>query len=201
MFQTLKDTLTSAPILIILDWSQPSKLTYDVSDVAIRAMLGQKKNKVIHPIYYAIKTLNKAQENYTTIEKELLAVVFAMEKFRSYIGDSKVMVHFDHFAFRYLMAKKDAKLWLIRWILLLQEYDLEIINCKGIENQVKDHLLRLNNEKCQCEKREIEDGFPDEQLFRIEANEPWYTEIVNYFVSKTLPQDFNNQQRRKLFHE
>ncbi|KAA0052867.1 hypothetical protein E5676_scaffold675G00250 [Cucumis melo var. makuwa] len=88
-----------------------------MSHVAIGAMLGQKKNKVIHHIYYASKTLKEAQENYTTTEK-LLTVVFAIKKFRNYITGSKVTVHFHHSAIRYLVAKKDAKLRLIRWILL-----------------------------------------------------------------------------------
>lgn len=71
-------------------------------------MLGQRKDKVVHPIYYASKTLNKAQENYTTIEKELLSVVFAIQKFGSYIVGSKVTIHSDHSSIRYLMAKKDT---------------------------------------------------------------------------------------------
>lgn len=105
-------------------------------------MLGQKKDKVIHPIYYASKTLNEAQENYTTIEKELLVVVFTIEKYRSYIVGSKVTIHFDHSTIKYLIAKKDAKMRLTRWVLLLQEFDLEIIDYKGTENQVADHLSR-----------------------------------------------------------
>ncbi|KAA0067126.1 Retrovirus-related Pol polyprotein from transposon 17.6 [Cucumis melo var. makuwa] len=129
----------------------------------VRAMLGQKKDKVIYLIYYVSKTLNDAQENYTTTKKELLIVVFAIEKFRSYIViGSKVMVHSGHSTIRYLMAKKVTKLRLIRWVLLLQEFDLEIVHHNGIENQVANHLSRLNNEPFQCEKKEIEDGFSDE---------------------------------------
>ena len=80
VFQTLRDVLTSAPILITPDWSQPFKLTCDASNVALGAMLGQKKDKLIHHIYYASKTLNEAQENYTTTKKELLVVVFRDRK-------------------------------------------------------------------------------------------------------------------------
>ncbi|KAA0062414.1 Retrovirus-related Pol polyprotein from transposon 17.6 [Cucumis melo var. makuwa] len=113
-FQTLKDVLTSTSVLVAPDWSQPFELMCDASDVVVGDMPGQKKDKVTDPIYYAIKTLNEAEENYTTIEKELLAIVFAIEKFRSYIVGSKVTIHSDHSAIRYLMAKKDAKSWLIR---------------------------------------------------------------------------------------
>ena len=80
----------------------------------------------MHPIFYASKTLNDSQENYTTTKKEMLAVVFAVDKFRAYLVGSNVIVYTDHSAIKYLMAKKDAKPRLIRWILLLQEFDIEI---------------------------------------------------------------------------
>jgi hypothetical protein len=78
------------------------------------------------------------------MEKELLAVLFAFEKFRSYIVNSKVIVYTDHAAIKYILAKKDAKPRLIRWILLLQEFDVEIRDKKGVENVVVDHLSRMN---------------------------------------------------------
>jgi len=94
----------------------------DASDFAVGAVLGQRKDKKLHAIYYASRTLDDAQRNYATTEKELLAVVFAFEKFRSYLVGSKVIVHTDHAALKYLMQKKDAKPRLLRWILVLQEF-------------------------------------------------------------------------------
>jgi len=77
-------------------------------------------------VYYASKILNEAQQNYATTEKEFLAVVFAFDKFRSYLIGSNVIVFTDHSALKYLLTKKKAKSSLIRWVLLLQEFDLEI---------------------------------------------------------------------------
>ena len=111
----------------------------DASDHSVGAVLGQRKNKIFHSIYYASKTLATAQINYTTTEKELLAVVFAFDKFKAYLVDTKVIVYTNHATIKYLISKKDAKPRLIRWILLLQEFDLEINNRKWIENQVVDH--------------------------------------------------------------
>jgi hypothetical protein len=103
----------------------------DASDYAVGAILGQRKEGKVHVIYFASKTLNDAQVNYATTEKELLVIVFAFEKFRSYIVNSKVIVYTDHSAIKYLLSKKDAKPCLIRWILLLQEFDMEIRDRKG----------------------------------------------------------------------
>ena len=73
----------------------------------------------MHPIFYANKTLNNSQENYTTTEKEMLVVVFAMDKFKASLVGSTVTVYTDHSTIKYLMAKKEAKSRLIQWILLL----------------------------------------------------------------------------------
>ena len=95
----------------------------DASDYAMGVVLGQRTDKTFKAIYYASKTFNEAQENYSTAEKEMLAMVFACDKFRPYILGSYVIVHTDHTSIKYLMAKKDAKPRLIKWVLLLQEFD------------------------------------------------------------------------------
>ncbi|KAL4283068.1 hypothetical protein GQ457_16G022120 [Hibiscus cannabinus] len=143
-FNLLKQKLVTAPIVEPPDWKLPFELMCDASDYAVGAVLGQRKGKIFHPIYYASKTLNDAQMNYTTTEKEMLAVIFAFDKFRSYLIGTKVIVHTDHSAIKYLLSKKDAKPRLIRWILLLQEFDIEIIDRKGTENQVGRKRFRHN---------------------------------------------------------
>ena len=98
----------------------------DASDLAIGVVLGQHIDNRQHVIYYSSRTLNDAQQNYTMTEKEFLIVVFTLKKFLSYLLGSKTTVFIDHCALRYLMMKKDAKARLIRWILILQKFDLEI---------------------------------------------------------------------------
>ncbi|KAL0433097.1 UNVERIFIED_CONTAM: Retrovirus-related Pol polyprotein from transposon.6 [Sesamum latifolium] len=119
-FDKLKDSLTSAPVIRPPDWSQPFEIMCDASNHAIGVVLGQKIEKDPHVIYYASRMLDNTQSNYTTTEKELLAVVFALEKFCHYLLGTEVVVYSDHAVLKYLLLKKEAKLQLIRWILLLQ---------------------------------------------------------------------------------
>nr|GEY88765.1 hypothetical protein [Tanacetum cinerariifolium] len=104
--------------------------------------LGQRVEKHFRPIHYASKTMNQAEANYTTTEKEMLAVVYVFEKFRSYLIMNKSIIYTDHSSLKYLFAKKDAKARLLRWILLLQEFDFKVIDTKGAENYAADHLSR-----------------------------------------------------------
>ncbi|KAM2767007.1 hypothetical protein COP1_022855 [Malus domestica] len=197
-FKHLKEMLTSAPIIRPPDWSIPFELMCDASDYALGAVLGQRKDKQPHVIYYASRTLNDAQLNYSTTEKELLAVVFALDKFRSYLLGTKVIIYTDHAALKYLLTKKEAKPRLIRWMLLLQEFDIEIRDKKGSENVVADHLSRLVHEE---DVIPIPETFPDEQLMSLKVSAPWYADIVNFLVSKRIPSEFTRHQRDKLRHD
>ncbi|GJU11519.1 reverse transcriptase domain-containing protein [Tanacetum coccineum] len=118
----------------------------DASDYAIGAVLGQRKTKHFQPIHYASKTMTEAQIHYTTTEKEMLAVVYAFEKFRPYLVLSKSIVYTDHSALKYLMNKQDAKPRLLRWVLLLQEFDITILDKKELKSRIdgypKDILER-----------------------------------------------------------
>ena len=142
-FEEIKSRLVEAPIMEKPYWNEEFEIMCDASDFAIGALLGQKAEKVFKAKYYASKTFHEALENYSTTEKEILAIVFVCEKFRSYILGSHVIIHTDHTTIKYLMAKKEAKLRLIRWVLLLQEFDLEIKDKKGCDNVIVDHLSRV----------------------------------------------------------
>ncbi|GJT06731.1 reverse transcriptase domain-containing protein [Tanacetum coccineum] len=201
-FNTLKRRLTEAPILIAPDWDLPFELMCDASDFAIGAVLGQRKNKHFQPIHYASKTMNEAQTHYTNYEKELLAVVYAFEKFRSYLVMSKSIVYTDHSAIKYLFAKKDAKARLMRWILLLQEFDIEIRDKKGAENLAADHLSRLENpHQDKLENKEINEAFPLETLALQDQSTPWFADFANYHAGKFVIKGMTSQQKNKFFKD
>ncbi|KAK1595433.1 hypothetical protein QYE76_018790, partial [Lolium multiflorum] len=187
-FETLKKALTTAPIVEPPDWNLPFEIMCDASDFAVGAVLGQRVDKKLNVIHYASKTLDAAQRNYATTEKELLAVVFACDKFRPYIVDSKVTIHTDHAAIRYLMTKKDAKPRLIRWVLLLQEFDLHIVDRKGADNPVADNLSRLEN--IAYDPVPVNDSFPNEQLAVIKSR--------STMVSKNKGKEFPDEEDRDL---
>ncbi|GKU88763.1 hypothetical protein SLEP1_g2989 [Rubroshorea leprosula] len=169
-FQLLKENLVNAPIVVAPCWDLPFEIMCDASNDALGAVLGQTKDRKFHTIYYASRTMNDAQKNYTTIEKELLAVMFAFEKFRPYLILSKVIVHIDHSALKYLLAKKDAK----------PRLDEVLMECGD------DQLLL--------------DEFLDEQLCLVSlcalSSLPWYADFVNYLVSNVLPPNLSFQHKK-----
>ncbi|XP_058759839.1 uncharacterized protein LOC131633136 [Vicia villosa] len=175
-FNDLKDRLATAPVIVAPDWKNPFELMCDASDYAIGAVLGQRKGKIFHVIHYASKVLNDAQVNYATTEKELLAIVYALEKFRSYLIGTKVVIYTDHVAIKYLLTKPDSKQRLIRWVILLQEFHIEIRDKK---------------------EAEINDEFPDEQLFQLQIR-PWLANLANYKATGIIPEDFDWNKKKRL---
>ncbi|GJS30404.1 reverse transcriptase domain-containing protein [Tanacetum coccineum] len=204
-FNTLKKNLTEAPILIAPDWNEPFELMCDASDFALGAVLGQRHEKHFRPIHYASKTMNEAESRYTTTEKEMLAVVYAFEKFRSYLVMNKCTVYTDHSALKYLFAKKDSKARLLRWVLLLQEFDFDVVDTKGAENLAADHLSRLENpHENELDPKEINEKFPLETLSSIailDANTPWFADIANYHAGNFVIKGMSTQQKRKFFKD
>nr|GEY21476.1 reverse transcriptase domain-containing protein [Tanacetum cinerariifolium] len=204
-FQILKKKLTEAPILIAPNWDQPFELMCDASDFAIGAVLGQRIEKHFRPIHYASKTMTQAESNYTTTENEMLAVVYAFEKFRSYLIMNKSIVYTDHSALKYLFSKKDAKARLLRWILLLQEFDFKVIDTKGAENYAADHLSRLKNpHENVFDPKGINETFPLETLNKVahhDQSTPWFAVFANYHAGKFIIKGMITQQKQKIFKD
>ncbi|GJZ67168.1 reverse transcriptase domain-containing protein [Tanacetum coccineum] len=188
------------------DWDLPFELMYDASDFAIGAVLGQRHEKHFRPIHYASKTMNEAESHYTTTEKEMLAVVYAFEKFRSYLILNKSVVYTDHSALKYLFAKKDSKARLLRWVLLLQEFDFNVIDTKGAENLAADHLSRLENPyENVLDPKEVNEKFPLETLnmvtSRSDSSTPWFADYANYHAGNFIVKGMSSQQKNKFFKD
>ncbi|GJR75090.1 reverse transcriptase domain-containing protein [Tanacetum coccineum] len=192
-FQTHKKKLTEAPILVALDWDLPFELMCDASDYAIGAVLGQRKTKHFHPIHYASKTITDAQAHYTTMEKELLVL-------------SKSIVYKDHSALKYLFNKQDAKLRLLWWVLLFQNFDFShpvIIRARTAASS--DHLSRLENpHQSMLDKKEINEIFPLETLnmvsFRGDDSTPWFADFANYHAGNFVIQECS-PKKNKFFKD
>jgi hypothetical protein len=192
-FRTLKQSPISAPIMQPPDWNLPFEIMCDTSDYAVGVVLRQREEGKVHTICYASKTLNESQVNYATTEKELL-VVFTFEKIRSYIVNSKEIVYTDHAAIKYLFSKKDDKPRLIRWIQLLQEFDMEIRDKKGSDNVVIGHLSRMHHGDDGMEL--IEDRMRDEHLYRILDKGGWMHDIIRCLRKMPLDHLDKNAKRR-----
>nr|XP_016485883.1 PREDICTED: uncharacterized protein LOC107806272 [Nicotiana tabacum] len=163
-FEELKEKLTTAPIIVTPDWSLPFELMCGASGVAIGVVLGQQHNKILHPVYYAIKTRNGAQMNYTVTKQELLSIVYDFEKL-----------------WAYLLGSKDRK---------------------GTENQVVDHLSRLEEAGRPKENLEINDAFPDEHILALSNTfAPWYADVANFLVSDLAPDVLEAYQKKKFLQE
>ncbi|GJX88812.1 reverse transcriptase domain-containing protein [Tanacetum coccineum] len=192
--------------MIAPDWDQPFELMCDASDYAIGAVLGQRIEKHFRPIHYASKTMTEAESNYTTTEKEMLAVVYAFEKFWSYLIMNKSIVYTDHSALKYLFNKKDAKARLLRWVLLLQEFDFKVIDTKGAENYAADHLSRLENPyENVLDPKEINKKFPLETLNMVTSrgnpSTPWFADYANYHAGNFIVKGMSTQQKNKIFKD
>nr|XP_016432369.1 PREDICTED: uncharacterized protein LOC107759025 [Nicotiana tabacum] len=178
-FEELKERLVTAPIIIAPDWEQPFELMCDASDLAIGAVLGQRRNKIFHSIYYASKTLNLDQMNYTVTEKELL----------QWYGR---LTNSNHI----LWGPKSSSTQII------QPSDTYIRDRRGTENQVAGHLFRLENRNHVAEGGVITETFPDEQLLAITSGTtPWYADYVNFIASGVTPPELTPDNRRRFLHD
>eukprot|EP00253_Pinus_taeda_P021386 PITA_21386 len=196
-FEALKTRISEAPILRGPNWKLPFHISTDAPDTALGAVLGQK-DLVPYAIYYTSKNLTPTELNYTVTEKEFLAVVHAINKFRHYITGYENFVHTDHSAIRYLMKKPITNGRVTRWLLLLQEFNITVLDRPGKQNTVADFLSRIQNTK---EDSPIEDKFPDEYLFAVTTKTPWYADIDNYLVTGKPPPHLFPGEKGKIVQE
>ncbi|GJZ42446.1 reverse transcriptase domain-containing protein [Tanacetum coccineum] len=150
--------------------------------------------------------MNEAELHYTRTKKEMLDVVYAFEKFRSYLILNKSVVYTDHSALKYLFAKKDSKARLLRWVLLLQEFDFNVIDTKGAENLAADHLSRLENPyENVLDPKEVNEKFPLETLnmvtSRSNSSTPWFADYANFHAGNFIIKGMTTQQKKKFFKD
>ena len=153
----------------------------------------QKEETRTYAIYFIPVELN-----YTTIEKEMLEVIHFVNKFRHYITGYEVFVHTDHSTIRYLMNKPITQGRVTIWLLLLQEFNITIIDWPGKENQVADFLSRINTSG---QNVPIVDYFLDENLFAISIQSLWFSYIANYVSSWNLPPHFSPIEKRQVIKQ
>ena len=142
--------------------------------------------------------MTDAKLNYTMTKKEFLDVIYAINKFLHYITGYPVTVHTNHFAIKYIMNKRITNGRVTRWLLLLQEFDISIMDRLGKTNVVAEFLSRIINNE---EPRPVDDDFPDEHLFSISTNVPWFANVANYLVAGKLPGHMTSKEKKRILQQ
>ena len=193
-YQYIKTRYQNAPILIGVDWKLEFHVYTDASNIAVGAMLAQNPTgKIDQPIAYASRLLSKAEKNYTTTEKEALAMVYAVNKFHHYLLGNRFIFYVDHLALQYLVNKPQVSSRLARWLLLFLEFDFKVIYKPGKTHGVADALSRN-------EEAEPATGIPDQttdaQLFSMQPD--WIHPIIDYLQTSTFPPSMTKEARKRL---
>ena len=198
-FEDLKRALTTAPILSPPDWEKEFHVTLDASGWCLGAILWQyQEDRREGPIYYASRQMSPAERNYTTTEREALAVVYACRKFRHYLLGYRVVFHTDHNSLKYLVNKPDLSGRIARWILLLQEFNYEVMVKPGKANANADYLSRQRGlEAASSIETPFPDEFPDEVLvFHLSEGElSAYEDIIKYLTEKVYPDGLTREEK------
>nr|GEZ97921.1 reverse transcriptase domain-containing protein [Tanacetum cinerariifolium] len=180
-------------------------LKKDTSILLLQRSYGNVKKSIRH-VHYAIKTMTEALSNYTIMEKEMLAVVYAFEKFQSYLIMNKSIVYTDHFALKYLFAKKDSTTRFLRWVLLLQGFTFKVIDIKGAENLTVDHLSQLESlHQNVPDPKGINESFPLEILNLgspcSNSSTSWFVDFANYHAGNFVVKGMSSQQKNKFLKD
>jgi hypothetical protein len=187
--------LSDTPILRGPNWNLPFHISVDAYDSSLGVVLGQKEGQQHYAIYFINKNLTPAKLNYTVTEKEFLAVNYAINKFCHYITGYEVFVHTNHSSIQYIMNKPITNGRITRWLLLLQEFNVIVIDRPGKENQVADFISRLNTKG---ENVLVFDEFLDEHLFSISTHTPWFADISNYLATGKLRQHLSSKKKQRI---
>ncbi|XP_075475699.1 uncharacterized protein LOC142509748 [Primulina tabacum] len=179
-FEKIKKALVTAPIMIVPDWKEPFELMSDASDYAVGAGLGQRREKMFRAIYYASRTMDAVQQSYTTTEKEMLAVVFAFDKFMPYLIDTK-------------------NRW--KWSSRTLEERREINEGKWRRIDGNEFSSGEDLDKVLQLEGAIQETYPDEQLFEVNSVLPWFADIANFLSCGTLLPDLSHHQKKRFFHD
>src|SRR5271156_3220752 len=193
---TLKEKMVTAPILVFPDWNKPFHVHVDASGIALGVVLTQPGEGVIdHPIAYSSRKLSTTEKNYTTTEREGLAMVYALQKFRHYLLGSHFKMFTDHSTLKYLVNKPVLGGRICRWLLLFQEYNFEIIVKPGRLNLGPDHPSRLESGE---EPTSLEDNLPDAQLCAIQMVDEYFQDIVQFPSTGFARTEMSTQQKKQL---
>jgi len=181
---TLKEKMVTTPILVFPDWNKPFHVHVDASGIALGIVLTQPgEGGIDHPIAYSSRKLSTTEKNYITIEREGLAMVYALQKFRHYLLGAPFKMFTNHSTLKYLVNKPVLGGRIYRWLLLFQEYDFEIIVKPGRLNAEPDHLSRIDSRE---EPSNLEDNLLDAQLFSIQIIDEYFQDIAQY-LSTGIP--------------
>jgi hypothetical protein len=180
---TLKEKMVTAPILVFLDWEKTFHVHVDASTIALGAILAQPGAGYLdHLIAFTRRKLSDSEQNYNTMEREGLAMVYALHKYRHYLLGKHFKMFTYHSTLKYLVNKPVLGGRICRWLLLFQEYDFKVIVKLGKLNVGPDHLSRVTNGE---ETTNLEDKFPYAQLFLVQIVDDYFAEIIQYLITGT----------------
>jgi hypothetical protein len=186
--------MVTTPILVFPYWEKTFHVHVYASAIALGAIMAQPgAGELDHPIAFARRKLSESEQNYNTIEREGLDMVYALQKFRHYLLGKHFKMFIDHSSLKYLVNKSVLGGRICRWLLLFQEFDFEVIVKPGKLNAGPDHLSRVTNGE---EPTNLEDNFLDAQLFSVQIADEYFTDIIEYLSTRTAPQEFNIAQKK-----
>jgi hypothetical protein len=193
---TLKENMATTPILVFPYWENTFHVHVDASTIALGAILAQPGARDLdYPISFASRKLLELEKNYNTTEREGLAMVYALQNFRHYLLGKHFKMFTDHSTLKYLVNKPMMGQRIYRWILLFQEFYFEVIVKPRKMNTGLDHISRVTNGE---EPTNLEDNFPDAQLFSFQVADECFADIIELLSTGTVPQYFNTAHKKNF---